>query len=47
MKRSVFSQAGHGKRTVGAHGAWIFLTHSNKDFEKVSEVRNLKTRDTE
>jgi hypothetical protein len=22
-------------------GAWIFLSHSHKDFEKVSEVRNV------
>lgn len=24
----------------GGEGAWIFLSHSNKDFEKVCEVRN-------
>jgi hypothetical protein len=23
-----------------ATGAWIFLSHSNKDFEKVREIRN-------
>ena len=39
MRRHAFSI--EGGKTNGEHDLWIFLSHSNKDYELVRKVRNL------